>query len=313
MQDHVYLKLTITRLRPPALVVLLCVLQSSPFSPTFAANPMIAIKLSPQQEQRCRDVLNGALVGEDVIACLHAAEALTEAGEGQRVVQALRKRLNTQRDDRWRCGLARELARAGDREQVPVLAKGLASPDVAVQIMAAESLYKIGAVGDETLVRERMKAEDPILQLMAAAVVARHGDQAAMRLIRRHLAGGKPDACKIAAWLVEQIGSADDLPQLGANLAHKNLGDAGARSFTENAIACLGDPNAQAILERNLDQPDTEPRALAAECAGRRGQAALAGKLEKMLDDRQLDVRVRAAQALLRLSGKARPGLSKAA
>ena len=79
---------------------------------------------------------------------MHAAEGLTLAGHGCEVRKALEPWLATETDARRRCGLARELIRAGDLSKVGDLARILTSPDSYGHIHAAESLFKVGEVGD---------------------------------------------------------------------------------------------------------------------------------------------------------------------
>ena len=82
---------------------------------------------------------------------MHAAEALTAAGAGPEVVAALIARLPDESNDQRRCGLARELVRAGNRESLPVLFAILGDQKSNGRIHAAESFYKLGETGDGKL------------------------------------------------------------------------------------------------------------------------------------------------------------------
>jgi len=62
----------------------------------------------------CMSILRGGLVSEEFWPAMHAAEALTYAGAGSEVIAALTSRLPDEQDDQRRCGLVRELYRAGD-------------------------------------------------------------------------------------------------------------------------------------------------------------------------------------------------------
>src|SRR5690606_15523226 len=74
------------------------------------------------------------------------------------------------------------------------------------------------------------------------------------------------------------------------------------RCYIQNALACLGDPAGIAALVENLKHPDPAVRIYAGEFAGEARAAAAEPTLLDLLADPTLDVRVRAAQALLTLS-----------
>ncbi len=74
---------------------------------------------------------------------MHAAEGLTLGGRGDEVIEFLRSRLATETDDQRRCGLARELARAGDTSGVPTMLAVLEGANDYGHVHAAESLFKI--------------------------------------------------------------------------------------------------------------------------------------------------------------------------
>jgi HEAT repeat protein len=73
------------------------------------------------------------------------------------------------------------------------------------------------------------------------------------------------------------------------------------RALVEQALASLGDARSRAALAEHFKADDTETRALAAETAGYCGAVEWIDPLTKLLDDRALDVRLRAAAALLQL------------
>src|SRR5262249_59020324 len=107
----------------------------------------------PELRRRCLDVLRQALKGDEFWPAMHAAEALTQAGQGAEVRTALADRLKTERDPRMRCGLARELVRAVDRTRVAVLLEILGEPERRAQVHAADSLYTVAEIGDRELLR----------------------------------------------------------------------------------------------------------------------------------------------------------------
>src|SRR5258708_4851159 len=122
------------------------------------------LPLTLELRRRCLDVLRQALKGkgDEFWPAMHAAEALTQAGQGKEVRAALAERLKTEKDARKRCGLARELVRAGDRTRVAILLEILGKPERDAQVHAAESLYKIAEIGDGELLRKAMGRDDKV-------------------------------------------------------------------------------------------------------------------------------------------------------
>src|SRR3954470_25010119 len=135
---------------------------------------------------RCLAVLRAGLGSGEFWPGMHAAEALSLAGCGDEVRAAIAPRLPTEPDDQRRCGLARELVRAGDLASTRVLLDVLAKADPHGHVHACESLFKVWQVGDGVLLRRALAgAETPSLEIMAAAALARWGNPEALGSIRR--------------------------------------------------------------------------------------------------------------------------------
>lgn len=263
------------------------------------------MQIEAATEERALAVLREGLnaKGDDQFwVSIHAAEGLTLGGRGQEVIAFLEPMLATEKDAQRRCGIGRELVRAGDRAKVSVLTEVLTSPDPYGHIHAAESLYKVYEVGDPDAMRRHFKEGDSVkLRLMAAAALARHGDLGAVAYIREMRDGDDPEGIQIAAWILGRIGNAKDIEPL-----RKRLDDAPTpliKAYVEHALAALGDPDGLIALSRNLDSDDPAIRTYAATFAGDAKAAFVQPKLEKMIEsDEHLDARVRAAQTLLQLS-----------
>jgi hypothetical protein len=145
--------------------------------------------LATETRDECLTVLRAALAGDEFWPAMHAAEALTLAGEGAEVKSALLPRLKTEIDHQRRCGLAREITRTGDRTVLGELWKILADEKSSGRVHAAESLYKIAEIGDGKLLRAAMAQDDNLkLTLMAAAALGRCGNLAAIERVRKELA-----------------------------------------------------------------------------------------------------------------------------
>jgi sialidase-1 len=253
--------------------------------------------------ERAVAVLRAGLAAEgpdDFWASMHAAEGLTMSGHSAEVRQAIEPLLATTHDPRHRCGLARELVRAGDRAKVAVMAEILAGDDTRGHVHAAESLFKVGEIGDAAaLDRAFANRSAGELHLMAAAALARRGGVAPAAAIRAALRGDDPDGIGLAGWILGQIGDASDIEPLRA--AIPRVAAPLARAQLEHALAALGDPAGRAALDRNLTSADGAIRTAAANTAGEAQAAAVVAKLVRLLDDPVLDARIRAAHSLLLL------------
>jgi sialidase-1 len=236
----------------------------------------------------------------DFWPAMHAAEGLTLAGHRGEVRKALGPRLATETDARRRCGLARELIRAGDLSKVGELARIIASPDPYGHIHAAESLFKVGEVGDAAAIERAFAQQDDIkLRLMAAAALGRGGAAKPREAIRDALRGSDTDGIMLAGWILGQIGDDADIEPIRSRLA--DAPTPLVRAYLEHALAMLGDADGLAALGRNLASGDDAIRTAAANFAGEARASAAVPSLVKLLDDPAPDIRIRAAQSLLML------------
>lgn len=264
-----------------------------------AGGPPVATPLDRTLRERCLKVLNDGLRSDEFWPAMHAAEALTLAGNGKEVLAVLTKRTET--DDQKRCGLAREAVRAGDRARLPVLLEVLDKPHSNGHTHAAESLFKVAEVGDGTKLRAALAQDrDSRLKLMAAAALARCGHPTALDAVRKHLTHSDVEIRKVAVWVLGQLGTPADVEPIRANL--KTETDALARAYCVHALALLGDASARKQLGQNLTSTNAAVKTYAAEFAGHCRAMECRDALAKLLDDPTLDVRIRAAQSLIALS-----------
>ena len=266
-----------------------------------------SVSQNSEVRERCLDTLRTAIRSEEFWPSMHAAEALTLAGAGGDVVEALRDRLPVEKDDQHRCGLVRELVRAGDRSQLPILFAILDDTDSAGRTHAAESLFKIVESGDGSQLRAAFDpSQDPRLRMMAAAALARTGNPEALAFLREQLKSEDRETRKLAAFALARDGDSTDEKPLLAALDQET--DAVARAYFINALACLGSDRGREELGRLLDSDDPAVRVVVAESVGYSGANEYQSQLVRLLDDPVLDVRVRAAQSLVALSQRARHG-----
>ncbi len=256
------------------------------------------IELPDDVRDKCAKVLRDGIRADDFWPAIHAAEGLTLGGYGEEVKKLLAPKLPVETDDQRRCGFSRELARAGDRGAASVMLDILGGDDSHGHGHAAESLYKVGEIGDGGAMRAAMKqTENPTLRLMAAAALARCGSDRALPVVRAALDSPDEDLRRIAAWVMGRVGDASDVARLKAQLpiAKKPL----TAAFVHHSLAALGDAEGLAQLAKNLDSDDPVIRTMAATFAGDARATFVAPKLIQQLDDDNLDARIRAAQTLL--------------
>ena len=260
------------------------------------------ITLDEATRSKCLAVLRQGLKGSEFWPAMHAAEGLTIGGQGREVIAYLTPKLDTETDDQHRCGLAREIARAGDRRFVPVMLGILEGSNTYGHVHAAESLFKVYEIGDgEALRRGADQSANTKLKLMSAAALFRGGDSAARQTLRDLVNHEDPKEAAIVAWALGQIGDASDIPRLKAQIPR--CPDATTRSYFEYALAMLGDPDGVRALLANLSSPEDGIRTYAANFAGEARLVSSAPQLKSLLDDNVADIRIRAAQSLLMLAG----------
>jgi len=282
------------------LLATVCMTFSSCASGRYAASTAI----DNETHSKALSILREGMRGDEFWPAMHAAEGLTLGGYGDEVKDYLAPKLPRERDDQKRCGLSRELVRAGDVAKAQVMLDILAGADDYGHVHAAESLYKVGLIGDGVAMRKAFaQKENMKLHLMAAAALAKHGDREAMRAIRAGMLSNDSDTVRISAWLLGRIGNGADRRLLRTNLARVTAApetfEPVAAVMIQNSLAALGDPAGKASLKRNLDSDDDAFRTYAATFAGDANLIELTPKLIEMLDDPYEDARIRAAQTLL--------------
>lgn len=268
------------------------------------AEELPRIGLDSASRDQCLKVLREGLHGEEFWPSMHAAEGLTLGGHSAEVIEFLTPRLKTETDDQHLCGIAREIARAGDRSSIPVMLNILEGADNYGHVHAAESLFKVFEIGDgKSMQNAHVQSDNLKLKMMAAGALVRSGDVEAIQTVRELLKNDDTSNSSIAAWVLGQIGDRSDIPRLKSQLAQSS--DAAARGNFENALAILGDPDGLQALQTNLTSEDNAVRTYAATFAGDARATGAVDRLKAMLDDPFPDARIRAAQSLLVLAGPA--------
>lgn len=271
------------------------------FANTSAIAERKPLVLDEATHARCLEVLRAGLRSSEFWPSIHAAEGLTLGGYGDEVIQYLTDKLPLEKDDQQRCGIARELVRAGDKPRVQVMLNILAGDDPYGHIHAAESLYKVIEIGDGVAMRKAFASKDNIrLKLMAAGALGRCGNPEAMAFLRESLQHQDPEVLRIAVWILGRIGNTSDIPAIKAQLPRCE--EALLKSYVHNSLAALGDAEGLAALTRNLHSEEAAIRTYAATFAGDAWATGVADSLKQLLDDENADTAYRAAQSLLYLS-----------
>ena len=283
------------------LIIQMVLLTTCSMPRPILAGPAESIQLDDNTRERCLQVLREGLkgvTGENFWPAIHAAEGLTLGGYGDEVITALTPLLATENDDQRRCGLARELVRAGDVFKDQIMLKILAGDDTHGHVHAAESLYKVFRLGDGKAMRMRYESTSDLrLKLMTAAALGRGGNPAVMPFLRQMLKHEDPELYKVAAWVLGRIGSEADIPLLKAELSR--CPDELTTAYFHHSLAALGDKESLEHLAANLTSNDPAVRTYAATFAGDAWAVHLKPALIDMLDDPHGDAAIRAAQSLL--------------
>lgn len=266
------------------------------------------VQLSAAVHDKCLQTLRNGMHSDEFWPSIHAAEGLTLAGHGEEVREFLAPKLKTERDDQRRCGLARELVRAGDWQQAAIMLAILEGQADYGHVHAAESLYKVGELGDGKAMRKAFAQQENVrLRLMAAGALGKCGNPAAVDFLRQQLSSEDPDINHVAAWILGRIGDETDIPRIRENL--QRIEQPLIRAYHEHSLAALGDEAGLKSLRENLHSDDPAIRTYAATFAGDARAVSARDELIERLDDDNLDTRVRAAQSLLVLSRA--PGLDR--
>ena len=219
------------------------------------AEDLQSIALDKPTRERCVAILREGMQGDDFWPAIHAAEGLTLGGYGAEVLDFLKDRLAHETDDQRRCGIAREMVRAGDKSKTQVMLDILASPDPHGHVHAAESLYKVVEIGDGTALRKAFNDTDDMrLKLMAAGALGRCGNPAAMSFLRESLDHEDLDVVQIAVWILGRIGDQTDIPHIKAQLPRCDFPkhDPLLKAYVNNSLAALGDAAGLAALAESL-------------------------------------------------------------
>jgi len=248
--------------------------------------------------RQCLLILRNNLLANELLLAVHAAEGLTEVGYACEVINSLSSRAVTALDMRKRCLIARELVRAGRIEKLSVLREALVNGDDACRVTAAESLFKVRQTIDPVEIRHVLDGTSSMpLQLMIFAVLSINGDLDALDRIRERLLVRSRDARRVTAWILARLGTPEDVISL--RNATRTESEPVVRAYPDHALAALNDQDGLRSLKANLRSKCVDIRRMAAETCRLLPPRYIASELMMLLADRDSDVQVRAAHALL--------------
>ncbi|MCE5186883.1 MAG: hypothetical protein LLF76_12235 [Planctomycetaceae bacterium] len=229
---------------------------------------------------------------------MHAAEGLTQTGDPNIVIQSLSTMLATEGDDQKRCGLAREILRAGDESKISVLVEILSNRESNGRTHAAENLFKVQRIGDlELMIECANDTHNPSLQLWALANLIKSDHMEYLPMLRQFLNSQSTFERAMAAYLLGQLGDKNEIDRIKEGA--EQTADLDALFFYNAGVIYLKDSDATEKLKTYLDDENKTIRALSAYTVGSLVICSCQQKLITLLDDREEDVRIRSAHALL--------------
>lgn len=251
------------------------------------------------KQQKCITILQEGLNSDQFWPSIHAAEALATAGYKDEVKGAFTLKLISEKDDRKRCGLARELIRAGEEQYVSILVEIIQKEDEYSHVHAVESLYKTGLVGDvERLKKFELQNSDIKLKLWASAAMAKNGNEDSLKVLRTLLNDQDPLVRSLAAHVLGQLGDMAEIQRIKEN--YILLKEPINRFLTFSALVYLNRQEATDNFVSFIEYDNDSIKSLAANVVAQNGLIQYESLMLKNLNSPNLDVRIRSAEAILR-------------
>lgn len=305
--------LAVSRLRERALV-LLNEATTSP-EPQLRANALEALSMVPSRLER---VVGPALNDQNEGVRAVAATVIGRSGLCE-LALAVRPLL-TDASPFVRASAIYTLRRCG-HESDPTPLAGLLLNDPVYRVRS-HAAFVLGEMGDSSalpLLRQAARgamsagynAQARLLYLQIAEAMVKLGDESQLQTIRAALYPSRPEELEATALAVQIIGELRDeaaaaqLVQL--TKAENEVGQsmpAEVRLGAAASLARLGYPEGAFIADEYWQHKSAPLRSQAAYVYGRTGHPASLAKLEQMLEDPDGAVRVAAAAAIVRITGR---------
>ncbi|MFN4180906.1 MAG: HEAT repeat domain-containing protein, partial [Armatimonadota bacterium] len=225
--------------------------------------------------------------------------AVVDALNAIKTLNALKLLLQMARsdpDEQVRCEALVVLSNHGVKEAMPLLVDLVQKGEPSNATVAAMGLTRYGEDGRK-LLREMLKSERKETRLAAARALATLNDRAALDILREQ-ANTADIAQRIATLqLMARAGDEKALRELVSFLAHE---EPLIRLRARLSLYAVGKPAIPALLQA-LDSPDSKLRAEAALVLGALKASVAREKLASLLKDEDQRVREAASQALSRL------------
>jgi sialidase-1 len=208
--------------------------------------------------------------------------------------------LEKETDDSKRCGLAREIVRAGDKSKIKILSRILADPNSNGRGHATESLYKIEKLGNlDLLVKCAGDDEHRKVQMWSCAALVRAGHKEFLPVLRRFVSSNDPLENSLSTYILGQLGEIRQKELVKERLKEqpKSL----YSFFYTAGLVYMKDECALQQLPEFFESKDETIRSLAINTAGTVNPYRFKQKAINMLKDSADNVRIRAAHALINM------------
>lgn len=254
--------------------------------------------LTGNQFASCIDVLKEALLeGEDVLS-FEAARVLTQNGYGFEIVTPYLDWLENEENAVKRAQIATELLRAQIGDVIVDLHDILLQQDPVAIEFAVKGIYEASdRANSELLTLVRDSIGTPKAKFYAQATLDQFkGENTILKLARTAFAADSLLKLEAVTY-IGMYGSAEDIPGL---LAFRDQIENDAdRLEVTGALAILGYANARQDILNLLKTRDAVRRARAAYFAGQAWMVDESARLYALLEDPDMEVRIRAAESLL--------------
>ena len=269
-------------------------------------------KVPAQLRDRALSTLRNGLKTETKWVKVHAAEALIWHGYPDDIGTMFAAEAATA-DPQYRIGCLRVLAQAAmvpeDREQrVQQIRQELANPESIARVHAIETLAKLGFTpGEEDRLERGLAAEPPsAMTAYARWAMANSARKTDMRSLAQLLDSSDKDIRATAAYALRHLSMVpEDVAGRIASVARREADESPPNAYVMGAWYVHAGEQDRADAARALlplaKSESKDQRYEVCATLGRAGSLSNLDLLETMLDDEQVDVRIAAAHAILRI------------
>ena len=252
---------------------------------------------TPDNDPRCKDLLNAAIHDKNPDVRKAAAEALSLMGFRDNVLETLAPMLDDH-DFTVRIATVTSLGDLKDRRTLPLLKKALHDPIAEVDFAAAKVLYQLRDPEGTQFLLDVVSGESK-----ASSNYFNKEKRSALHMLHT--------PTKLFIYLGTQAAGMAPVPGLGIGISSAEGilmdPDTSARGASLLLMGNSNDPRLADAVASALGEKDWSLRAAAVHLIAIHPFPAYRGKLVPLLDDKKGAVRLRAAAAYIRLSHETTP------